>query len=36
MKVLQVSTKTGEGMSDFIELLDTGLGVARGYAVIAT
>jgi hypothetical protein len=36
MKVLQVSAKTGQGMSDFIELLETGLGVARSDAVIAT
>ncbi len=32
MKVLQLSAKTGEGMSDFIELLEAGLGAARGDA----
>lgn len=35
MKVLQVSAKTGQGMSDLIELLEAGLGVARGDAAIA-
>jgi len=32
MKVLQLSAKTGEGMSAFIELLEAGLGAARGHA----
>ena len=36
MKVLQVSAKTGQGMADFIELLEAGLAVARGDAAIAT
>jgi hydrogenase nickel incorporation protein HypB len=36
MKVLQVSAKTGQGMSDLIELLEAGLGAVRGGAAIAT
>jgi len=33
MKVFQVSAKTGEGMTDYLELLETGLLAARGGAV---
>ena len=33
MKVFQVSAKTGQGMTDYLELLETGLLAARGGAV---
>jgi hypothetical protein len=36
MNVLQVSAKSGQGMSNFIELLEAGPGVARDDAAIAT
>ncbi len=33
MKVLEISAKTGLGMTDLIELLEAGLAAARGGAV---
>jgi hypothetical protein len=33
MKVLEVSAKTGQGMTDLIELLEAGLTAARGGVV---